>query len=235
MNKSYFSELKNFESEQFNHNSEYLRKNLKDLITCLSLINSFANMSDQKINTNKKTIKQDPKKCLIEFKKSDPLYDFARAEIKYKLNILYDLRDNNEEAVFELDAVNIRSKLNKEIKNLKRMIIDAKFEDKPFSEQRIEIVSFIKKLSKKVIGIPIKLSYYMRKTVIELFMENSNDNIIRNKYSLAMFSLAQMGGIEIYLSEFIRRYQQSNITNIILCLPYLIYNRSSIKGLSHTE
>ena len=213
MHSSYLNELKNFEFFQLHHNSDYIKSNLKDLITCLSLINSFVNVSYQKINTNKQKLKSDSKNYLIEFKKSDPLYAFTKAEIKHKLKLLYDLRDNNEEA-YETDFIDMRLKIDQDIKKLKKMIIAAKFEDKPFSEEKAEIIALIKKLSKNVIGTPFKLSYYMRKTVIELFMENSRKNILRQRYSFAAFSLAQISGTEIYISEYVRRYAQCNNSHI---------------------
>ena len=114
MNDPCFNELKNFEFFQLHDNSEYIKTNLKDLITCLSLINSFINVSYQKINTNKKKLKPDPKNYLIEFKKSDPLYAFTKAEIKHKLKLLYDLRDNNEEAC-ERDFIDTRLKIDQDI------------------------------------------------------------------------------------------------------------------------
>lgn len=139
----------------------------------------------------------------LRYKKTDPLYQYAKAELKLKLDKLMDTM--REISTFELEERRIlKEKLEKEIKEIKSTLRYNEVKNLPFEEQRISIFNSLKNRSHIFKNSIIKLSPLAKESILGTLFDKMKGMFKKSKLKPNYINMFYMLGEEVYLHELSR-------------------------------
>ena len=143
-------------------------------------------------------------------KTNNPIEAQVKSELKKRYTQVEDI-ENDDSFEPEEKAILIAG-VQKEIKQLKDYIKKKaiKVVNEPFEAQKLNYLKSIKKNCRVFKRTQIRLNPFVKQVILQYLFQKVHNGIMKGKLNIAYIHLFHIVGLEVYLTEILRKYRDSN-------------------------
>lgn len=193
---------------EFYEDNAQVEKELYSLVLVLTLIEKYVNSQEfGKMKNNLNNKDTGPQVSLaLNYSKTDPLYEYAKQELKRKLDELIKLQDIDPNTEFEREGEILAAKRERQIKQIRKYLNYVEANESPFSKQKRSILRLIKYYGCFTLGN--KISQVFNVSLREGLLSNLNSSVKlmfhKCKPNLKLIGLYHYVGMSNLFNEVIR-------------------------------